>query len=357
MITQHDKDQLPPTLSNPSKDPHEDQWNRFLLKLVETREQIGDRPDGGEMIGCSRWGQEGSAGLQKMKTLIHLVIGGIPLQLRHPIWMELSNTYTMVHPGDYHHYLSMKDQSDPTELDAIMKDVPRTLTSKYDFYPGKGSKRLTDVLLAFVGKYEGLGYTQGLNSIAGYLLLAIPIEEDAFWVLCNMVENFFPTEYFSRDSALKGPLADNIVLRQYIKELMPQLGKHLDKLDIAVDNTVPLDWLFTAFSTVLPQDALMRVWDVWLGLPGQRTFIFNFAVMLLMHNAPEILQCESQADYWAHLETCPTLLSEDPDKFDELITKAWHLRKKLDQAEHRRNMEFKVLRRKRDSTTALYSLP
>nr|POE72185.1 phenol hydroxylase [Quercus suber] len=355
MSTQHDKDQLPPTLSNLGKDPHEDQWNRFLLKLVETCENTRDRADGGEMIGFSRWGQEGSVGLQKMKTLTHLVIGGIPMQLRHPIWMELSSTHTMVHPGAYHHFLSMKDQNDPTELDAIMKDVPRTLTTKYDFYPGKGYKRLTDVLLAFVAKYEGLGYTQGLNSIAGYLLLAIPVEEDAFWVLCNMVENLFPAEYFSRDSELNGPIADNVVLRQYVRELTPQLGKHLDKLEIADDHTVPLHWLFTAFSTVLPQDALMRLWDVWLCLPGQRTFIFNVALMLLMLNAADLLQCDSQADYWAYLDSCTTAVSQDPEKLDDLITRAWHLKKRLEQAEHRRNVEFKVRRRKRDSTTALYS--
>ena len=108
------------------------------------------------------------------------------MKLRHPIWMELSGTFALMRPDAYARYLSLKDSDDPAEIDAILKDVPRTLTTKYDFYAGKGFKRLKEVLVAFVGRYPNLGYTQGLNTVAGYLLLAIPSEEDAFWMLCNI---------------------------------------------------------------------------------------------------------------------------------------------------------------------------
>lgn len=96
------------------------------------------------------------------------------MALRHPIWMELSNTYAIMQPDAYKYYLSLQENEDPREIDAILKDVPRTLTSKYDYYAEKGYDRLKKVLIAFVNKYPGLGYTQGLNMIAGYLLLAIP---------------------------------------------------------------------------------------------------------------------------------------------------------------------------------------
>lgn len=353
LLTQHDRDQLPPTLSNLSKDPHEAQWNRFLLKLVETREQNGERDEGGEMIGASRFGQEGAVGQQKLNTLTRLVVGGVPMSLRHPIWMELTNTHAMMRPGDYQHFLREREV-DQAEIEDIMKDVPRTLTSKYDFYNGKGYKRLKEVLVAFVGKYDGLGYTQGLNTIAGYLLLAIPIEEDAFWVMCNIIENYFPAEYFSKAAHMNGPLADNILLRQYIKELLPSLAKRMDELDIADDRTVPLNWFFTAFSTVLSQEALMRIWDVWLCLPQQKTFIFNVALALLMQNAAQLMECESDGDYWAVIDQCTTRLNDEPEQISELIKQAFALKKKLEHAEDRRAVEFKVLRRKRDSMEVLY---
>ncbi|WPH04486.1 phenol hydroxylase [Acrodontium crateriforme] len=354
LLTQHDRDQLPPTLSNLSKDPHEAQWNRFLLKLVETREQNGERDEGGEMIGASRFGQEGAVGQQKLNTLTRLVVGGVPMSLRYPIWMELTNTHAMVRPGDYQHFLREREKVNQAEIEDIMKDVPRTLTSKYDFYNGKGYKRLKEVLVAFVGKYDGLGYTQGLNTIAGYLLLAIPIEEDAFWVMCNIIENYFPAEYFSKAAQMNGPLADNVLLRQYVKEILPSLAKRMDELEIAEDRTVPLNWFFTAFSTVLSQEALMRIWDVWLCLPQQKTFIFNVALALLMQNAAQLMECESDGDYWAVIDQCTTRLNDEPEQISELIKQAFALKKKLENAEDRRAVEFKILRRKRDSMEVLY---
>ena len=141
LITRVDKDQLPPTLSQQTEDPQEAEWNKFILKLVESRQQSGEDPNGGELIGASRFGQEGSSGRQKMETLTRLVVGGIPMKLRHPLWMELSNTQAMMQPDTYEHYLNLGIDDDPAEIEAILKDVPRTLTSKYDFYSDKGFQR------------------------------------------------------------------------------------------------------------------------------------------------------------------------------------------------------------------------
>ena len=349
MITRHDKDQLPPTLSTLHSDPQEAAWNKFLMKLVQSR---SEQLNGGALIGAAHFGQEGTAGQQKQKSLATLIVGGIPMHHRHPIWLELSNTDSMMEPGGYEHFLSLRSHGDTNEIEAILKDVPRTLTSKYEFFPGKGFQRLKDLLVAFVGKYEDLGYTQGLNTIAGYLLLAFPSEEDAFWLLCNIVENFFPKDYFSREAAMSGPLADNIVLRQYIKEMLPQLAKHMDDLDIGPDHTVPLQWFFTAFSTVLAQDILLRIWDVWLCLPNQRGFIFNVALTLLLQFAPDLLNCGTEGEYWAYLDACR--VSEEPEKVNDLIKQALGLRKKLEGLEPRRKKQVKLLRQKRWSTEALY---
>ena len=152
MSTRHDRDQLPPTLSQPKppQDPQEAEWNKFLVRLMKSREQAGEEAKSGELVGASRWGHEGSSGKQKMEALTRLVVGGIPMRLRHPIWMELSNTYAIIQPDSYKHYLGLQENEDPKEIDAILKDVPRTLTSKYDYYAEKGYDRLKKVLIAFV---------------------------------------------------------------------------------------------------------------------------------------------------------------------------------------------------------------
>ncbi|KAK5165220.1 uncharacterized protein LTR77_009318 [Saxophila tyrrhenica] len=329
METRHDPDQLPPTLSNHADDPQEAEWNKFILKLVELRPQNGEDPNGGELIGASRFGQEGSAGRQKMETLTRLVIGGIPMKLRHPLWMELSNTQAMMQPEDYEHYLNLGENDDEEEeMEAILKDVPRTLTTKYDFYSGKGFQRLKDLLVAFVAKYPNLGYTQGLNTIAGYLLLAIPSEEDAFWVLCNIVENFFPPDYFSRTDAMISPLADNALLRQYVKEHLPLLHNHMDKLGILPGHTVPMKWFFTAFSSALPETLLMRLWDIWLCIPSQKQYLFAFALALIAQNADGILECEDSSSFFSYMDS-KLKLPEDAAGVTELMKQAWKIAKKL----------------------------
>ena len=329
MTTRHDPDQLPPTLSNQDMDPQEAEWNKFMVKLVEKRQENGEEISGGELIGASQFGQEGSAGRQKMEQLVRLLIGGIPMKLRHPLWMELSNTQAMIQAQDFSYYLNLSKPDDAAEVDAILKDVPRTLTTKYDFYSGKGFKRLKDVLVAFVGKYPDLGYTQGLNTIAGYLLLAIPSEEDAFWVLCNIVENYYPAEYFSRGDAMVSPLADNTLLRQYVKEFLPQLNSHMDSLKIQPGHTVPIKWFFTAFSSALPEIIVMRMWDVWLCLPGQKDFLFAFALALLAHNAEGIMECEDGAAYLSYMDA-KLKLPHDAQHVSELIKLAMKFGKKLE---------------------------
>ena len=338
METRHDKDQLPPTLSNQNLDPQEAEWNKFMVKLVEKRQENGEDINGGELIGASRFGQEGSAGRQKTDQLTRLVVGGIPMKLRHPIWMELSSTQAMMQLNDYAHYLGLREQEDPAEIDAILKDVPRTLTTKYDFYSDKGYKRLKEVLVAFVGKYPNLGYTQGLNTIAGYLLLAIPSEEDAFWVLCNIVENSFPVDYFSRSDAMVSPLADNTLLRQYVKEFMPQLSNHMDELKVQPGHTVPIKWFFTAFSSALPETILMRMWDVWLCLPNQKHFLFAFALALLAQNAEGIMECEESSSYLSYMDN-KLKLPEDAVQLTELIKQAYKIGKRLEGLVERRTEE------------------
>jgi small G protein signaling modulator 3 len=353
MTTQHDRDQLPPTLlETRHQDPQEAAWNKFLLSVTKARSKNGQKhvpPTNGEGLVGPLVGQ------QKLKALGQLVLSGIPMHMRQYLWPELSSTETIVEPGAYAVYRSHASAIDPSEIDAIVNDVPRTLTQSRNFYTNKGFQRLKEVLVAFVAKYDDLGYTQGLNSIAGYLLLALPQSEDAFWMLCNMVDNYFPPSYFSRESALTGPLADVIVLRSFVKDIVPHLDKHLTALGIDAQRTVPMKWFFTAFSAVLGETALMRIWDIWLCLPNQKTFLFNVALALMLQNVNGLLACESEGEYWAYMDDREKFrVDGDGEWVGKLIRSAVELRKELGRVEERREWEWKVLRRKRGSTEALY---
>jgi hypothetical protein len=188
--------------------------------------------------------------------------------------------------------------------------------------------------------------------IAGHLLLAIPAEDDAFWVLCNMVDNFFPPGYFSRDAPMHGAIADNIVLRGYVREIMPKVDEKLAELDIDAAATFQPGWHLAALANRLPKNALQRVWDIWLCLPRQQTFLFNVVLAMIKLRADEILTLESSAEFNAFDWRVP----DEQDKIDELIRTALLLRKKLDgdQISQRREVETKNLRRS-SSVHGLYS--
>jgi hypothetical protein len=114
-----------------------------------------------------------------------------------------------------------------------------------------------------------------------------------------------------------------------------------------------LSWFLTAFASVLPETVLLRIWDVWLCLPNQKTFLFNIALTLLTQHAKGLIECESQGEWFAYMSNS-TWVSEEPEKVNELIRMAFGMRRKLEQVEFRRGLAVKRLKR-HPSTDALYT--
>lgn len=335
-----------------------------MHKLVAQREEAGKTAENGELIGAASWGNE-SDGRAKMTALTRLVLHGIPMDLRKVLWLELSHTLFLMTGGVYPDFLQSELNEGMTkDKQDIMKDIPRTLTDNYDFYTkGKGAERLENVLTAFVVKYEGHGYTQGscimqrssmkadlyttgLNLIAGYLLLAVPGDEDAFWMLCNMVDNFFPTNYFKREkieSSMIGPLADSVVTRRYIQDLAPKLNAHLNQLEIEPQYTVPIGYYLTAFANVLTPKVLFRVWDVLLCLPNGNTFLIQIALAIMSLKMDELMEIEHESEYYGFDWSVP----EDDQTIQSLIMKAHSFGKDVTkkEVEHRRRLAAKSLQK------------
>ena len=134
-------------------------------------------------------------------------------------------------------------------------------------------------------------------------MLAMPTTEQAFWVFCFLIETVLPAEYFpSDDISFSGPRADTVVLRGFIRHLMPKLASHMDALDLPDDQTVPINWLLTAFASTLSVEALFRVWDVVLAVPAQGTFLLRVALALLKINEEKLLRAESASALYAVLD-------------------------------------------------------
>ena len=187
-------------------------WNEFLRKVRIERRRInaaaaaaedGGEKDtmpetlmaDGEVIGVSTLGTEGRGGKLRWKEFKALVLGGIPVTYRWKIWTECSAATSMKVPG-YYDDLLQHTADDPAVMSQIAMDINRTLTDNVFFRKGPGVAKLKQVLMAYSRRNPEVGYCQGMNMIAASLLLIMPSEEDAFWVLCSIVERIMPKTYF-----------------------------------------------------------------------------------------------------------------------------------------------------------------
>lgn len=289
-------------------------WNEFLRKVRAQNKREGDvasTGDGGakgfaapetlladgEVIGISGLGNKGKVGRAKWQELRRLVLDGIPVAMRAKVWAEASGAAALRIPG-YYHDLVNNGEEDPIIASQIQMDITRTLTDNIFFRTGPGVQKLNEVLLAYSKRNPQVGYCQGMNLITACLLLIMPTEEDAFWVLATMIEDILPQHYY--DQHLLTSRADQAVLRGYVSELLPRLSAHLDELEIELE-ALTFQWFLSVFTDCLSAEALFRVWDVVLCMHDGSTFLFQIALALLKLNEKALLQCDTPAGVYHYI--------------------------------------------------------
>ncbi|KAL2131908.1 hypothetical protein VTI74DRAFT_4464 [Chaetomium olivicolor] len=272
----------------------EARFQRATAVMPETR--LGD----GELIGVASLGLQGKIGRAKANEFKSLVLGGIPVAYRAKIWSECCGAKALRIPGYYISLISQPENSDDPQVVAQIKaDITRTLTDNIFFRKGPGVQKLYEVLLAYSRRNPDVGYCQGMNLVVANLLLITPSAEDAFWILASMIESILPPNYF--DHSLLASRADQIVLRQYVADLLPKLSAHFDNLSIDLE-TMTFQWFLSLFTDCLSAEALFRVWDVILCTPHDGgVFLFQVALALLKLNESLLLKCESPAEVYTYI--------------------------------------------------------
>ena len=116
------------------------------------------------------------------------------------------------------------------------------------------------LLDAYSHRNPAVGYCQSMNFLAATLLLFMG-EEAAFWCLCALIERVLPSGTYA--AQLQGLTAELRLLADVLGRTHGQLLVHLERSGVAIDACCSR-WLMTAFVTVLPLGAALRVWDVLL---------------------------------------------------------------------------------------------
>uniref|UniRef100_A0A6B2L4B7 Rab-GAP TBC domain-containing protein n=1 Tax=Arcella intermedia TaxID=1963864 RepID=A0A6B2L4B7_9EUKA len=177
-------------------------------------------------------------------------------------------------------YNNLKNQPvNPKVLMDIEKDLPRTFPLHPVFISKEGTDALRRILLAFSIRHPQIGYTQGMNFLAGFLLLLME-EELAFKVLIIIVEYFIP-QYYMTD--MPGLHADQMVLAILVRDELPRLHQHLQSLQLDL-GVITYRWFLCLFINTLPYSTVLRIWDI-LFCKGTSTIIITaFALLKLMED-------------------------------------------------------------------------
>lgn len=136
---------------------------------------------------------------------------------------------------------------------------------------------MRNILSAYVFRSPTIGYCQGMNFLTARLLTCLS-EEEAFWVLIQMIEENLPCDYFCN---LIGVLIDQKVLEHLIEHYLPKLQALLEEypdLNMILQQRL-FKWLMVLFVGELPLETEYLIWDMFM-IKGS-VVIFRVALSIL----------------------------------------------------------------------------
>ncbi|KAL0105831.1 hypothetical protein PUN28_015925 [Cardiocondyla obscurior] len=240
-------------------------------RIEDTKMRFSLTPQPGES-GFIQW-------LDAMKMVAKLQ-GGIPPEFRKRLWLTLAERHLEQRGVDWKQAekVCFNEWSNPDDEELgiqIVKDLHRTGCSLFCGAAGRDNQAvLRRVLLGFARWNKSVGYCQGLNVLAALVLQVMDrAESSAVKVMIYLIEGVLPEGYFADN--LRGLSVDMAVFRDLLRSRLPKLSKHLEALqsdakdkatgssyEPPLTNVFTMQWFLTLFCHCLPQEAVLRVWDL-----------------------------------------------------------------------------------------------
>ena len=229
---------------------------------------------------------------RKMLTeaqLTDLCEAGIPRNYRGQCWSAFlrADQQLQMFKG-YYRRLGEQTEADERELKAfaqIDKDLSRTFPDLHCDH-AKFESRLRRLTCAYARHNPTIGYAQGMNFIAGTLLLFMK-EECAFWAFKTLVEDRMPN-YFIDD--LRGVNIDNKVFQIFVNIYLRRLSNHFKKMGFKLP-LITTEWFMCLYVKNLPSETAFRIWDAFLydGVSA----VFEYGIRILKRMEKTLLTYES----------------------------------------------------------------
>ena len=198
------------------------------------------------------------------------------------------------------------------DLDTIAADVPRTFSEKQA--SGALDAANLDALLGALAVSSAadaelldcreLGYTQGMNYIAAFLLLNQMEAWRAFGCVRALQRRPFSRILMSLEAEAWRALS--LAFALHLDEALPQLGAHLKRVGLEPEMFLS-EWMVPLFTRSLSLDAAAAVWDLFVR-EGE-AILLRVASALARALEPMLL---SSTD----LAFCRSVMSQEPRRVD-----------------------------------------
>ena len=218
-----------------------------------------------------------------------LVANGSPSSIRNILWMLIANIDIHDNNDISLNELMQTENIEPKIDDQIQKDLYRTYFPN-ETYTNEQLNQLYNLLKIFAIHNKEIGYCQGMNFIAKFILIISNYNVvNAFHLMMFVFTN------------IKGYFIDNFplltlnlhVFNYYFQRILPKLYQHFKQLEIP-NEIWSGKWFQTLFTMCLPFEVTCRVWDSLFAYGFD--FIIPFSLSLLKHMESYLLKLNDSFD-------------------------------------------------------------
>lgn len=202
---------------------------------------------------------------------------GPPPQYRWHAWTVALGLTSKLNENDYH----ALPEANGEIASVIERDLNRTFPEHPYFdlarYGKLGQDALNRLLLKYAAKFPEVEYCQGMNFLAGFLLMVSGGNELETYYMFEHILKEWKLEDFYKEG-MPGLKRCIYVFNNLFKEHLPKLSMHFRKHEIPADLWIS-KWIMTVFTMTLSFESLLRIWDLFIAR-GMKT-VYKIALALL----------------------------------------------------------------------------
>ena len=159
----------------------------------------------------------------------------------------------------------------PSEKQIIL-DLRRTFPEEKECMTEKFLEKLKNILICYSIRNTTVGYCQGMNFIAGRILLIMGDEEQTFWIFIQLLEKYLSITYYSE---LVGIVIETTLIENLISVYFPKLSEFFleNNFNIPLRNFIH-KWMVGLFTQTLSPEMVYTFFD-FLFLEGSHLLINN----------------------------------------------------------------------------------